>query len=306
MARKRVLLLLVAVFAVAGASVAVAQASTGGRSHHHDGDWGGGGQGGGGAGGPRTTTPIKHLVVIFQENVSFDHYFGTYPHAANTDGQPFYASPRTPTVNGLSGALLTNNPNLSNPQRLSYSQAATCDQDHDYTDEQSAFDHGLMDMFVQKTGSSLTLAQCLKNEGNPAPAGGTDPNYAVMDYYDGNTVTGLWNYAQHFAMSDNSYGTNFGRGLPGHRPVLRERELGHTDSRPSPAGGARNRVQRFGSGLRRVLGWQDHRHGRQEHRRPARPVRDQLGMVRGRLRQPGLRARPAEHGRPDEGLHDFS
>ena len=29
-------------------------------------------------------TPIKHLVVIFQENVSFDHYFGTYPHAANT------------------------------------------------------------------------------------------------------------------------------------------------------------------------------------------------------------------------------
>ncbi|HEY8728563.1 MAG TPA: alkaline phosphatase family protein, partial [Acidothermaceae bacterium] len=31
-----------------------------------------------------TTTPIKHLVVIFQENVSFDHYFGTYPTAPNT------------------------------------------------------------------------------------------------------------------------------------------------------------------------------------------------------------------------------
>ena len=224
MARKRVLLLLVAAFAVAGASVAVAQASTGGRSHHHDGDWGGGGQGGG----PATATPIKHLVVIFQENVSFDHYFGTYPHAANTDGQPFYASPRTPTVNGLSGALLTNNPNLSNPQRLSYSQAATCDQDHDYTDEQSAFDHGLMDMFVQKTGSSLTLAQCLKNEGNPAPAGGTNPNYAVMDYYDGNTVTGLWNYAQHFAMSDNSYGTNFGPSTPGAINVTGTNTFGAT------------------------------------------------------------------------------
>ena len=36
-----------------------------------------------------TTTPIKHLVVIFQENVSFDHYFATYPNAANTSGQPF-------------------------------------------------------------------------------------------------------------------------------------------------------------------------------------------------------------------------
>ena len=33
------------------------------------------------AGGFPTATPIKHLVVIFQENVSFDHYFGTYPNA---------------------------------------------------------------------------------------------------------------------------------------------------------------------------------------------------------------------------------
>jgi phospholipase C len=211
MARKRVLSLLIAAFVIAGASVAVAQASTGGRSHRHDGDpgWGGGG------GGSATATPIKHLVVIFQENVSFDHYFGTYPNAANTDGQPFHAAPGTPSVNGLDGALLTDNPNESNPQRLNPSQAMTCDQDHGYSDEQSAFDHGLMDMFVQKTGAGMTLAQCLAAEGNPAPATGTNPNYAVMDYYDGNTVTGLWNYAQHFSLSDNSYGTNFGPSTPG-------------------------------------------------------------------------------------------
>ena len=221
MARKRVLSLLLAAFFIAGASVAVAQASTHGRSHRHDGDFGAGR-------GPATTTPIKHLVVIFQENVSFDHYFATYPNAANTDGSPFYASRNTPSVNGLSGALLTNNPNLGNPQRLSHSQAATCDQDHDYTDEQSAYDHGLMDMFVQKTGSGLTLAQCLKNEGNPAPAGGTDPNYAVMDYYDGNTVTGLWNYAQHFAMSDNSYSTGFGPSTPGAINVTAANTFGAT------------------------------------------------------------------------------
>src|SRR5260221_7908808 len=49
----------------------------------------------------QTTTPIQHLVVIFQENVSFDHYFGTYPKAANTSGQPFDAARKTPTVNGL-------------------------------------------------------------------------------------------------------------------------------------------------------------------------------------------------------------
>jgi phospholipase C len=36
-----------------------------------------------------------------------------------------------------------------------------------------------------------------------------------MDYYDGNTVTALWNYAQNFAMSDNNYDTNFGPSTPG-------------------------------------------------------------------------------------------
>ena len=51
-----------------------------------------------------TTTPIKHLVVIFQENVSFDHYFGTYPKATNTSGELFKAAKNTPSVNGLANA----------------------------------------------------------------------------------------------------------------------------------------------------------------------------------------------------------
>ena len=151
----------------------------------------------------RTATPIKHLVVIFQENVSFDHYFGTYPVAANTDGQPFHAAARTPRVNGLSGPLLTSNPNLDPPKRLGPAQAATCDQDHGYTAEQRAFDGGLMDAFVQNTD----VEDC-------APPLYSTPGL-VMDYYDGNTVTALWNYAQRFAMSDNSFGTVFGPSTPG-------------------------------------------------------------------------------------------
>jgi phospholipase C len=150
-----------------------------------------------------TATPIQHLVVIFQENVSFDHYFGTYPNAQNPTGEPkFRAATDTPTVNGLTNALLNNNPNLnpangaaaSNPFRLDRSQAVTPDQDHDYTAEQQAFDAGLMDLFPLDTSS-----------------GGSE----VMGYFDGNTVTGLWNYAQFFAMSDNSYGTTFGPSTPG-------------------------------------------------------------------------------------------
>src|ERR1700722_19225928 len=66
--------------------------------------------------GGKTATPIKHLVGIFQEKVSFDHYFATYPNAANPAGEPrFIAAPGTPAVNGLSGTLLTHNPNATNP-----------------------------------------------------------------------------------------------------------------------------------------------------------------------------------------------
>ncbi len=111
---------------------------------------------------PTTATPIQHLVVIFQENVSFDHYFGTYPNATNPAGEPkFKPAPDTPAVNGLSDGLLSNNPNLnpangagaSNPFRLDRSQAVTADQNHDYSAEQRAFDAGLMDLFPLYTSS---------------------------------------------------------------------------------------------------------------------------------------------------------
>ncbi len=179
--------------------------------------------------GSGTATPIRHLVVIFDENVSFDHYFGTYPYAANLPGEhPFIARPGTPAVNGLydsagpgglTGPLLTSNPNESNPLRLSPDDPMTCDQDHAYTAEQTAADHGAEDLYAQNTGRGETLAQCLAGEkyrGAPEPVpSGASSNYAVMDYYDGNTVTALWNYAQHFAMSDNAYGTTYGPSTPG-------------------------------------------------------------------------------------------
>jgi phospholipase C len=151
----------------------------------------------------QTATPIQHLVVIFQENVSFDHYFGTYPHAANTGGPVFHAAPGTPSVNGLSPALLLHNPNENNPVRFKRSQALTCDQDHAYTAEQGAFDGGLMDKFVQDTGNSTCSPPAYAAPGE------------VMDYFDGNTVTALWNYAQHYSMSDNFYDTEFGPSTPG-------------------------------------------------------------------------------------------
>jgi phospholipase C len=163
-----------------------------------------------------TATPIKHVVIIFGENESFDHYFGTYPQAANMSGggPVFTAAPNTPAVNGFTPDLLSqNNPNnnpITNgkgatpPFRLDRTQAHTSSQNHAYGPEQAAFDDGKMDLFPKNTGNAVAGA-----------AGVFGTTGLVMGYYDGNTVTALWNYAQHFAMSDNSYSSTFGPSTPG-------------------------------------------------------------------------------------------
>ncbi|HEY2574969.1 MAG TPA: alkaline phosphatase family protein, partial [Streptosporangiaceae bacterium] len=83
--------------------------------------------------------------------------------------------------------------------------ALTCDQNHAYQAEQLAFDNLSMDMFVQFTDHDTCTGQ-------PTLFGTTG---LAMDYFDGNTVTALWNYAQNYAMSDNNYDTNFGPSTPG-------------------------------------------------------------------------------------------
>jgi phospholipase C len=163
-----------------------------------------------------TKTPIKHIVVVFNENSSFDHYFGTYPRALNPEGEPaFVAAENTPRdINNLlsAPALLTDNPNrnpanrtgATNPFRLDRTQANTADQSHGYTSEQKAYDAGKNDLFPLNVGKGTT--------GGAGAFGNTGQ---VMGYFDGNTVTAFWNYAQNFAMSDNAWGDNFGPSTPG-------------------------------------------------------------------------------------------
>ena len=170
-------------------------------------------------GGMTTSTPIKHLVVIFQENVSFDHYFATYPNARNPSEEiPFHPKPGTPSVNGLTQGLLDHNlnqdknANFYQPFRLDRSQNYTCDQNHDYTPEQQAFDTGLMDKFPEFTATACPASTY--SDVSDLGAG------IVMGYYDGNTVAGLWNYAQYFALNDNFFDTNFGPSTPGALNVV--------------------------------------------------------------------------------------
>jgi phospholipase C len=109
-------------------------------------------------------------------------------------------------------SLLYDNPNLNpanttgatNPFRLDRTQANTADQSHSYTPEQKAYDNGKMDLFPLDTGS-----------GTSGGAGAFGTKGQVMGYFDGNTVTAFWNYAQNFAMSDNAYTDTFGPSTPG-------------------------------------------------------------------------------------------
>jgi len=204
-----------------------------------------------------SATPIKHLVVIFQENVSFDHYFGTYPTAANPPGEPaFLAAAGTPAVNTLATPLdvtrhfaplagvdlLHANPtqknpangaNAINPFRLDRAQAATADQHHDYDAEQGAFHHGAMDLFPKSTGSGNSHApQALVPPLNTSGL--------VMGYFDGNTVTAYWNYAQHYALNDNAFGTTFGPSYIGAQNLVSGQNNGVIASNAAPTSGGTN------------------------------------------------------------------
>jgi phospholipase C len=212
--------------------------------------------------GPPTVTAttsaqaIKHVVVIFDENISFDHYFGTYPNAANlsSDKVKFTAASGTPTNISnytTSPQLLTANPNLnlnngagaSNPFRLGAAQAGTGDQDHDYGAEQGAFDGSKMDLFPFSVGSpdSSEFTALASDTGAPAIANTTG---LTMAYFDGNTVTAMWNYAQYYALNDHSFGSTFGASTQGAINLV----SGQTNGVASYTSGATSGVVADGQG----------------------------------------------------------
>jgi phospholipase C len=218
-----------------------------------------------------TATPVKHVVVIFGENISFDHYFGTYPTAQNLAGEtPITTAASTPKVNNLVNPLdptanfapatalpnlLTANPNsitttlnasdAANPFRLAPSQAATKDMGHNYMPEQQASDNGAMDLFPHYTGTA----------GPPpgAPAAATTKGQ-VMAYYDGNSVTALWSYAQNYAMNDNSWSTVFGPSTPGAINLISGQTNGFAATNKDPATMSASHVVADGNGGYTMIG----------------------------------------------------
>ena len=138
----------------------------------------------------KTTTPIKHVVIIFQENESFDHYFGTYPNAKNPkDETRFNARPGTPSVNGLNNGLQNKNPNgpTYQPFRLDPSQNYTCDQNAPIHARTASLRRRADGQIPAIHSRSVHANNCrsahLSSVWRHYGAG------VVMGYYDGNTIT---------------------------------------------------------------------------------------------------------------------
>jgi phospholipase C len=125
--------------------------------------------------------PIKHIVVIMQENHTFDNFFGTYPGA---NGIPRnVCMPLDPTSPGTDCVrpFLSNNP--SPTDMPNENQAAL-----------TAYDNGRMDGFMLAEGKDSD----------------------TMSYYDNNTIPYYWDLAKHYVLADNFFSSVLSNSLPNH------------------------------------------------------------------------------------------
>ncbi len=144
---------------------------------------------------------IQHIIIIMQENRSFDSYFGTYPGA---DGLP---------------------PNVCVPDP----RAKTCVKPyHDTADlnhggphaQKSALadiDGGKMDGFIAQAEGGK-IKGCIQDPTNPACTGaaGKSNTTDVMGYHTAAEIPNYWSYAQHYVLQDHMFEPNASWSLPSH------------------------------------------------------------------------------------------
>jgi phospholipase C len=131
--------------------------------------------------GGSTSSPIKHVIVIMQENRSFDHYFATYPGANGIPaGTCLPESPSVPGSTCVKPFLLTT--------------AVTTDLPHTYNATIKAINGSQMNGFYLAEGS------CTQ----------------TMGYYDQSMIPYYWNYSNHFVLSDNNFESANSYSLPNH------------------------------------------------------------------------------------------
>jgi phospholipase C len=140
---------------------------------------------------------------------------------------------------------VANGTGAQNPFRFTSAEGATQDMGHNYKPEQQAANAGAMDLYPEFTGTAGPPP------GAPAAAQTTGQ---VMGYYDGNTVTAIWNYAQEYAMSDNSWTTVFGPSTPGAINLISGQTNGFADHNKDPATMGATHVVADGNGGFTLIG----------------------------------------------------
>ena len=147
---------------------------------------------------------IRHVVVVMQENRSFDSYFGTYPGA---DGIPMR--------NGV--------PTICVPDTLT----KRCDRPfHDAGDRNYGgphghrfavldVDHGRMDGFIESVRRVLRH-RCLDSNEPACTFGPRSPTPDVIGYHDAREIPNYWAYARDFVLQDHMFESDASWSLPAH------------------------------------------------------------------------------------------
>ncbi|MBC5825765.1 MAG: alkaline phosphatase family protein [Candidatus Eremiobacteraeota bacterium] len=152
--------------------------------------------------GSRSIQAIKHIIVIVQENRSFDSYFGTFPGA---DGIPFKAGQPTVCVPDPHGGCVRpyHDPRDKNFGGPHGSRAAALD-----------IDGGKMDGFL----TALSIGRsCTSNDVNPNCGSGE-----VMGYHDARELPNYWQYARNFVLQDRMFESTASWSLPAHLFLVSE------------------------------------------------------------------------------------
>ena len=153
---------------------------------------------------------IKHIVVIMQENRSFDSYFGTFPGA---DGIPMQ--------NGVPTACV--------PDPAAKDPAKSCVRPYyDPTDKNAGGPHGEVNAAADINGGNMDgfIAQaekgglCTRNPFDPACTNGTVTD--VMGYHDQRQIPNYWAYASDFVLQDRMFEPNASWSLPSHLFMVSE------------------------------------------------------------------------------------
>jgi phospholipase C len=144
---------------------------------------------------------IQHVVIIMQENRSFDSYFGTFPGA---DGIPM--SKGVPTVcvpDPRSGQCVK-----------PYHDTSVINNGggHDVNNALADIDGGKMDGFIARAEQGVPVTCSGGAKTCPPAAGSTD----VMGYHTSAEIPNYWDYASHFLLNDHMFESNLGWSLPSH------------------------------------------------------------------------------------------